>query len=228
MFEMKDNSKELGITFGVQNTSKSKQLVIVGPKEFMAGMHEDFKVSRGYPFKLLAPEKQDVATWKLNATAIGKMNNSHTKSVSESLLRANDFISRLVQSIANGEVPGDPMIDLATYEPSEQGFDFSAEIRKPMLNPRITEMIAEHNVTSIAEDFGMRGGLPKVQVFESTGQHVVSGLNMSIGKNSAVKTIDHYDDSFELQGRNIREGKQPLIYLMGAVTVAHADTLANQ
>ena len=225
---MNQKTEEAGITFGIHNSTKSKQLVIEGPKKLMESMYVPLKVGRSYPFKLDVPEEDDTATWRLNATAIGRMNNAQRQSLSESLESANEFIGRVVQSIAEGEVAGDRTLNITKYTNTDQGFDFSAEVRKPSLEPAAAELVVKNSVMSITEDFGMRECQPQVQILESTGLNVVSGLNMAFGKSSSVKTIDQYENSFELLGRNVPEGKQPLIYLAGAVALAHADSLASE
>ncbi len=189
----------------------------------MKTAHVDFKVGSRYPFKLDAPEDKPYATWRLNATAIGRMGRN-VDGQRESLDRANTFINKVAQAVAIGRVPGDPSIKLAIYEPGDK-FSFAAEVMRSDVSPDHTQTVAEASVLHIAKDLAVEEE-PQVHVAQRGGTGPVRGLNIAVG-NATLKTHP-YDDMFELYARNIENDKQPLIFLMGVVAVAHADQLAHQ
>lgn len=226
--------------FGFDHNPKGVRLYVEGPREQLSEMLEATQgnsrhgVSGRRLFTELKTDSTDRAAWSLNAIAVSRM---APKAKLAALSRANNLFGAVAKQSHN-RVPGESLFVLQTYEldPYEGVFDFTAEVMTPASSREAVASVAAEYMLRMASD--LRSSNPTWRRPERRSELVRpsvfygrSGIDVQLTRESNMhtpgRTWDESSPYLTLVGDNIRGAEQPLIYLAGAVAIAHADELVR-
>ncbi|MGC1176920.1 MAG: hypothetical protein WA843_02520 [Candidatus Saccharimonadales bacterium] len=223
------------LQFGFE--SKRQRLIVSAPIEIAseamttaAEKHAGQNISRRRLFDPTV-HPDEIISYGFNARKVGTLPGPVKRNT---LAYVNDFIGTLVGFADEGRVRHDPRLALTAYRPlcDETGFDFRADVARPNEDTTVLALGVGACVTRMAHQLQLypdRELADYQRILRGDIDLEGEGVALKIGFRSTVSTPpDAWSptaDRFELTGNNVLTGEQPLIFLAGAVALAHADEL---
>lgn len=222
------------LRFGFENNHETGRLQVSGPTELLdeagAFLHKrerGRRIKHRRIFSKHYSQDKQQATWLLNARNIGNM-KPYSQAVA--LERAAQFYGELSWMTEREAVRPDPRFLLELFQQARSGeFMIQARTHRPDVDSKQVKQRVVGHMAHMAHALRFNEKPTMAQVYRAqlaeAVYYDVGGVTMHLGNrgnlhNNAL-AWDSDEPRFDLISDDIEPGKQPLIYLAGAVAIAH-------
>lgn len=226
--------------FDLQPYGSSSRLTLTANKdlihESLAQTSENFQKPKRLKHHRLYDLNQannDMLTWALNAPVVGAIRGQRKRYAAFNDI--NDFIRHAVILSRNPQPDPKPKIDLETYaRDGMDKFQIVANIAKPATDPSVVRHLFRQTLLQMVTELHYpQPGDPETDSIKTVMDNThygPSGVTTSLSANSSMgsrpKEWSWTAERFDLAGRNVNNGAEPIILLAGAIAIANAEMLA--
>ncbi len=227
------------LSFNLISAESGRKLAISGPTGLMhdayAQAPREFarrNIGTKRIYSMVPSGDEKTTAWILHARRLGVIHSQDRRD--DSLRAINGFIHEALRLARKRKIQPDPNLNIRAYAPDDMGeLNFAADVAKPRAAPAQVRQLLASTMLGMVDDlrYPRRGRMQEdARAMISRRTHYgTSGVKAFLDTDSSISSIPEdwvwENERFELVGRNVDDAGQPLIYLAGAIAIAHADSL---